>query len=42
MRQDMQYQYYDFMHGALGVGLYFLKKSAHPEYIQELFVVHLE
>jgi len=36
MRQDIQQQYYDFMHGALGAGLYFLKKGTHPEYIQEL------
>ena len=42
MRQDVQQQYYDFMHGALGVGLYFLKKDMHPEYIQELidFLYH--
>ena len=36
MRKDMQQRYYDFMHGALGVGLYFLKKRSNPECIQEL------
>jgi len=36
MRHDIQQRNYDFMHGALGVGLYFLKKSIHPEYIQDL------
>ena len=36
MRQDIQQQYYDFMHGALGVGLYFLKKGTGLEYIHEL------
>ncbi|MCL2651257.1 MAG: lanthionine synthetase C family protein [Candidatus Azobacteroides sp.] len=36
MRQDIIQRKYDFMHGALGVGLYLLKKGAHPEYIQEL------
>jgi len=36
MRQNMSERYFDFMHGALGVGLYFLKKGTHPEYIQEL------
>jgi len=36
MRQDIQQSYFDFMHGALGVGLYFLKKGNHPEYIREL------
>ena len=42
MKQDIQQRYYDFMHGALGVGLYFLKKGTHPEYIQELieFLYH--
>ena len=36
MRQNMIEKYYDFMHGAFGVGLYFLKKGNNPEYIQEL------
>ena len=36
MRQNIQQGYFDFMHGALGVGLYFLKKGTHPEYIREL------
>ena len=36
MRQNIQDRYYDFMHGALGVGLYFLKKKTNPEYIHEL------
>ena len=36
MRENIQQNNYDFMHGALGVGLYFLKKEAYPEYIQEL------
>ena len=36
MRQDIQQQYYDFMHGALGVGLYFLKKGKNPQCIKEL------
>ena len=36
MRNDIQQQHYDFMHGALGVGLYFLKKKSNPECIQEL------
>ena len=36
MKQDMQQQYYDFMHGALGVGLYFMKKGTNQESIQEL------
>lgn len=42
MRECMQQQYYDFMHGALGAGLYFLKKDTHPEYMRELiaFLYH--
>ena len=36
MKQDIQRLHYDFMHGALGVGLYFLKKRTNSEYIQEL------
>ena len=36
MKQDIQQEYYDFMHGALGVGLYFLKKGTNPQCIQEL------
>lgn len=36
MRYDMQQKYYDFMHGALGVGLYFLKRRTNQEYIYEL------
>ena len=42
MRQDIQQSYYDFMHGALGVGLCFLKRKTNLEYIQELidFLYH--
>ena len=42
MRYDIQQSYFDFMHGALGVGLYFLKKQSNSEYIQELleFLYH--
>ena len=36
MRYDIQQRNYDFMHGALGVGLYFLKKGTNPQCIQEL------
>jgi len=36
MRQDIGRKHYDFMHGALGVGLYFLKRKTNPEYIHEL------
>ena len=36
MKHDIQREYYDFMHGALGVGLYFLKKGTHPQCIEEL------
>jgi lantibiotic modifying enzyme len=36
MRHDMQQKYYDFMHGALGVGLYFIKRKTNLEYIHEL------
>ena len=36
MRQNYSGKYYDFMHGALGVGLYFLKKGTRDEYIREL------
>jgi len=36
MRQDIQRQNFDFMHGAMGVGLYFLKRKTNPEYIQEI------
>ena len=36
MRQDIRKQNYDFLHGALGVGLYFLKRKTNPEYIHEL------
>jgi len=36
MRNNIQQSYYDFMHGALGVGLYFLKKGTNSECIQEL------
>ncbi|MCD8178194.1 MAG: lanthionine synthetase C family protein [Tannerellaceae bacterium] len=36
MRQNIQNHYYDFMHGALGVGLYFLKRKVHSHYIREL------
>ncbi len=33
---DIQKQYFDFMHGALGAGLYFLKRKTHPEEISNL------
>ena len=36
MRLDIQQKNYDFMHGALGVGLYFLKRGDANEYIHEL------
>ena len=36
MREDISRRHFDFMHGALGVGLYFLKKKANPEIIREL------
>ena len=36
MRQDIQQQYYDFMHGALGIGLYFLKQRTNTKWIHEL------
>jgi len=36
MRHNISVNYYDFMHGALGVGLYFLKKRTGLEYVQEL------
>jgi len=36
MRKNMSGEYFDFMHGALGVGLYFLKKRTGLEYIREL------
>ena len=36
MRLDMQQRHFDFMHGAMGVGLYFLKRKTNPEYIHEL------
>ncbi len=36
MKQDIRQQNYDFMHGALGVGLYFIRKRTNPKYIQEL------
>ncbi|MDR1091722.1 MAG: lanthionine synthetase C family protein [Prevotella sp.] len=36
MRWDIRQMNYDFMHGALGVGLYFLKRRTNPEYIREL------
>lgn len=29
MRKDIQQRNYDFMHGAVGVGLYFLKMGTH-------------
>lgn len=35
-RVDMDRHYYDFMHGALGTGLYFLKKGTHEEFINEI------
>ena len=43
MRWDIQQQNYDYMHGALGVGLYFLKRNTNPKYIQELidFLYHM-
>lgn len=36
MRNDMLSGNHDFMHGALGIGLYFLKSKTHEEIIQEL------
>jgi len=36
MRLDMHRSQYDFMHAALGVGFYFLKRKTNTEYIQEL------
>lgn len=36
MRNDIQQRDYDFMHGALGVGLYILKQRTNTECIQEL------
>ena len=36
MRLDIRQEYYDFMHGALGVGLYFLKKGSNHESIKSL------
>ena len=36
MRQDIQQKNYDFLHGALGVGLSLLKRKTGLEYIQEL------
>ena len=33
MKQNIQYKYFDFMHGALGIGLYFLKRGAKTENI---------
>lgn len=36
MRNDILGDNYDFMHGALGIGLYFLKSKTHEEIIQEL------
>ncbi len=41
MRQDIQQHNYDFMHGALGVGLYFLKKS-NPECIHKKTILRLK
>ena len=36
MKQNISEHYYDFMHGALGVGLYFLKRGTGLEYIRKL------
>ena len=36
MKQDIKQKNYDFLHGAVGVGLYFLKRKTNPEYIHEL------
>ncbi|MGC3977415.1 MAG: lanthionine synthetase C family protein [Paludibacteraceae bacterium] len=36
MRKDLQNGNYDFLHGALGVGLYFLKTGKHTERIAEI------
>ncbi|MCD7938423.1 MAG: lanthionine synthetase C family protein [Tannerellaceae bacterium] len=36
MRNDMAAQQYDFMHGALGVGLYFLKRKTRTDLLKEL------
>ena len=42
MREDFRRNHFDFMHGALGVGLYFLKRKSNPEIIHELieFLYH--
>ena len=34
--KDMQNLYYDFMHGALGSGLYFLKAKTNPEFLENM------
>jgi hypothetical protein len=36
MKRDIQNQNYDFLHGALGVGVYFLKKKTNRQVIEEL------
>lgn len=36
MKKDISKQYYDFMHGALGVGFYFLKKGTNLQAVKEL------
>ena len=36
MRKDIYERKYDFMHGALGIGLYFLKVKTHSNVINEL------
>ncbi len=36
MKRDIQTKNFDFMHGALGVGLYFVKKKSNIEYVNEL------
>lgn len=40
VRQDFHNHYYDFMHGAIGVGLYFLKRENNIQILQE-FVDYL-
>ena len=34
--KDMQNMYYDFMHGAIGSGLYFLKVKSNPDFLENI------
>lgn len=36
MREYIKYDYYDFMHGAVGIGIYFSRRESKSEYIYEL------